>query len=60
MVPSVQVGDDRHTLNILASPSWIPAFAGMTVGARNDGGAHGVTMAYTDNGTPRNINPDSN
>ena len=33
---SVQAGHNRHAPDTPASPSWIPAFAGMTVGARND------------------------
>ena len=42
----LQAGYNRHALNIPATPSWIPAFAGMTVGA------HDVATAHTDNGTP--------
>ena len=36
MNSSLQAGLSRHVFNILASPSWIPAFAGMTMGAWND------------------------
>ena len=43
---SSQAGHGLHAPDTPASPSWIPAFAGMTVGV------YDVTAAHTGNGTP--------